>query len=266
MRVRFLAGQRSRQGTHHEFALGEDVGELLALFARNLGTGSGGGHLFWLARLRALGRRLNPRNLGARAERNVAGRVAPPLCCQLGPCQTALRRTLLPDVGILFGGGRNGVPLSGANGVSDAVGKARRCPAGRARLYDAGEYIGIRGAPGGGRAVIATAFEPCQSRESSRRSTVRSKAMSLVEIVAQASGAFGPIHLPISCSSCIRSRKCATCSRRSSWLIGIMLDPFNCANMRIAFSSTNPTKRASVGFVPHALLAWCRIAFVGWGL
>ncbi|MFM9863806.1 MAG: class I SAM-dependent methyltransferase [Micropepsaceae bacterium] len=49
-----------------------DIADLLGLFARNLGTGSGGGHLLWLARLRALGRRLNPRNSGARAKRNVA--------------------------------------------------------------------------------------------------------------------------------------------------------------------------------------------------
>jgi cyclopropane-fatty-acyl-phospholipid synthase len=49
-----------------------DIADLLGLFARNLGTGPGGGHLLWLARLRALGRSLNPRNLGARAKRNVA--------------------------------------------------------------------------------------------------------------------------------------------------------------------------------------------------
>ncbi len=48
------------------------LADLLTLFARNLGTGSGGGHLLLLARLRALGRRLSPRNAGARAQRNVA--------------------------------------------------------------------------------------------------------------------------------------------------------------------------------------------------
>lgn len=49
-----------------------DIGDLLDLLLRNLGTGFGGGHLQWIARLRALARRLNPHNIGARAVKNVA--------------------------------------------------------------------------------------------------------------------------------------------------------------------------------------------------
>ena len=49
-----------------------DIADLLELFTRNLGTGFGGGHLLWIARLRALGRRFSPRNSGSRAIRNVA--------------------------------------------------------------------------------------------------------------------------------------------------------------------------------------------------
>ncbi len=49
-----------------------DIGDLLELITRNLGTGFGGGHLAWIARLRAFGRRFSPRNSGSRAKRNVA--------------------------------------------------------------------------------------------------------------------------------------------------------------------------------------------------
>jgi len=49
-----------------------DIADLLALFARNLGTGVGDGHLLWIARLRALARRLKQHNSAPRAKRNVA--------------------------------------------------------------------------------------------------------------------------------------------------------------------------------------------------
>lgn len=49
-----------------------DIGDLLELLTRNLGTGFGGGHLQWIARLRAFGRRFSPRNSDSRAKRNVA--------------------------------------------------------------------------------------------------------------------------------------------------------------------------------------------------
>ena len=49
-----------------------DIGDLLDLLARNLGTGVGSGHLLWLARLRALGRKWQQNNTGRRAQRNVA--------------------------------------------------------------------------------------------------------------------------------------------------------------------------------------------------
>jgi cyclopropane-fatty-acyl-phospholipid synthase len=51
---------------------GGDIGDLLALFASNLGTGTGSGYLKWLWSLRTAARRLKMTNTSARARKNVA--------------------------------------------------------------------------------------------------------------------------------------------------------------------------------------------------
>jgi cyclopropane-fatty-acyl-phospholipid synthase len=51
---------------------GGDIGDLLALFARNLGTGTGSGYLRWLWSLRTAARRLSLHNTSARARKNAA--------------------------------------------------------------------------------------------------------------------------------------------------------------------------------------------------
>jgi len=51
---------------------GGTIADLLELLARNIGTGYGGGHIDWIAKLRFAGRRLMQRNGHARSRQNVA--------------------------------------------------------------------------------------------------------------------------------------------------------------------------------------------------
>ncbi|MEQ1754418.1 MAG: cyclopropane-fatty-acyl-phospholipid synthase family protein [Micropepsaceae bacterium] len=49
-----------------------DIGDLLGLLGRNMGTGIGGGHLWWLAQLRTVARHWQRLNTGLRSQKNVA--------------------------------------------------------------------------------------------------------------------------------------------------------------------------------------------------
>ena len=116
----------------------------------------------WTRRHESLDHEIHlPRRLHARAQRDTARgrksrphrhrrrnaalalcadtrRLAPPLHGELGRGEGPLRRTLLPHVGVLFGGRRDGLPLSGPGGLPAAARQTRRRTSHRARLHDAG--------------------------------------------------------------------------------------------------------------------------------